>query len=260
MTEHHTFLLMKSHKQTFILNKSEGMKNRVWTPTYLEYNATFNRVIFTTWIIIIFIQINLLLILYLSPCKSGGSGGASKGRKERKKQTQTQHSISQTKQSHQNTKMFAMTNTATTCTGTSLRWQQQPHFPPFNRRHRQPVTVSFKNNNNKPNDMDRVLKEAWQNANDGFERLLFEAKKTAERIDRQYSVSKRFASVASAAADRAREIDRDFEIGVKYRNFSSDFALNWPRVSYFLCFFFFFFFFFFFLILSFLCFGITISI
>ena len=138
--------------------------------------------------------------------------------------------------------MFAMTNTATTCTGTSLRWQQQPHFPPFNRRHRQPVTVSFKNNNNKPNDMDRVLKEAWQNANDGFERLLFEAKKTAERIDRQYSVSKRFASVASAAADRAREIDRDFEIGVKYRNFSSDFALNWPRVSYFLCFFFFFFF------------------
>lgn len=134
--------------------------------------------------------------------------------------------------------MFTMTNT---CTGTSLRWQQQPHLPPFNRRHRQPVTVSFKNNNNnnKPNDMDRVLKEAWQNANDGFERFLFEAKKTAERIDRQYSVSKRFASVASAAADRAREIDRDFEIGVKYRNFSSDFALNWPRVCYFLHFFFF---------------------
>lgn len=158
-------------------------------------------------------------------------------REERK--TKHKHSISQTKQTQQskNTRMFTMTNT---CTGTSLRWQQQPHHPPFNRRHRQPVTVSFKNNNNnnKPNDMDRVLKEAWQNANDGFERFLFEAKKTAERIDRQYSVSKRFASVASAAADRAREIDRDFEIGVKYRNFSSDFALNWPRVCYFLHFFF----------------------
>jgi len=161
---------------------------------------------------------------------------ASEGKKE-KANTHHKHSISQ----KTNTKMFAMTNTATACTGTSLRWQQ-PYLAPFNRRcrhhrHRQPVTVSFKNNNNKPNDMDRVLKEAWQNANDGFERLLFEAKKTAERIDRQYSVSKRFASVASAAADRAREIDRDFEIGVKYRNFSSDFALNWPRVSYFLHFF-----------------------
>lgn len=75
---------------------------------------------------------------------------------------------------------MAGTATATTCTGTSAaRWQQPLLPPPFRRRQhqRQPVIVSFKNNNNKPNDMDRVLKEAWQNANDNFERFLFEAKK-----------------------------------------------------------------------------------
>jgi hypothetical protein len=131
--------------------------------------------------------------------------------------------------------MFGMagTATATTCTGTSAaRWKQPLLPPPFRRRQhqRQPVIVSFKNNNNKPNDMDRVLKEAWQNANDNFERFLFEAKKTAQRIDRQYSVSQRLSSAASAASARAREIDRDFQIGIKYRNFTSDFALNWPKV------------------------------
>lgn len=133
--------------------------------------------------------------------------------------------------------MFGMagTATATTCTGTSAaRWKQPLLPPPFRRRQhqRQPVIVSFKNNNNnnnKPNDMDRVLKEAWQNANDNFERFLFEAKKTAQRIDRQYSVSQRLSSAASAASARAREIDRDFQIGIKYRNFTSDFALNWPK-------------------------------
>jgi dsDNA-specific endonuclease/ATPase MutS2 len=131
--------------------------------------------------------------------------------------------------------MFGMagTATATTCTGTSAaRWKQPLLPPPFRRRQhqRQPVIVSFKNNNNnKPNDMDRVLKEAWQNANDNFERFLFEAKKTAQRIDRQYSVSQRLSSAASAASARAREIDRDFQIGIKYRNFTSGFALNWPK-------------------------------
>lgn len=121
------------------------------------------------------------------------------------------------------------TTTATTCTGTSVRCQP---LLPFRRR-RQTVILSFKNNNNnKQNDMDRVFKQAWQTANDNFERFLFEAKKTAERIDRRYSVKHRLSSVASAAADRAREFDRDFEIGIKYRNFTSDFALNWPKVSF----------------------------
>lgn len=123
-----------------------------------------------------------------------------------------------------------MAGTATaTATGTSVRWQPLLPFPPNTitrrRRQRQTVIVNF----NKGNDMDRVLRDAWQTANDGFERFLFEAKKTAERIDRRYSVSHRLSSVASAAADRARVIDRDFEIGLKYRNFTSDFARNWPQ-------------------------------
>ncbi|KAB2085578.1 hypothetical protein ERO13_A05G389500v2 [Gossypium hirsutum] len=74
-----------------------------------------------------------------------------------------------------------------------------------------------------------ALKEAWRTANDGFEQFVFEAKKTAERLDRQYSVSRRLSSAAQSAADRAREIDREFEIGLRWRTFSMDFSRNWPR-------------------------------
>lgn len=75
-------------------------------------------------------------------------------------------------------------------------------------------------------------RDAWQSANDGFERLLFEAKKTAERIDRRYAVSRRLSSATRSAVDRAREIDREFEIGVRWRTFTMDFRRNWPRVGY----------------------------
>lgn len=73
-------------------------------------------------------------------------------------------------------------------------------------------------------------RDAWRTANDGFEQLVFEAKKTAERIDRQYSVSHRLNSAARTAAVRARELDREFEISVRWRSFSMDFTRNWPRV------------------------------
>ncbi|XP_009791066.1 uncharacterized protein [Nicotiana sylvestris] len=72
-------------------------------------------------------------------------------------------------------------------------------------------------------------REAWRSANDGFEQFVFETKKTAERIDRRYAVSRRLSAVAQSAADRAREIDRDFEITQKWRTFSLDFSRNWPR-------------------------------
>ncbi|XVE90513.1 hypothetical protein DITRI_Ditri20bG0083900 [Diplodiscus trichospermus] len=72
-------------------------------------------------------------------------------------------------------------------------------------------------------------KYAWRTANDGFEQFIFEARKTAERLDRQYSVSRRLSSVVESATDRAREIDREFEIGVRWRTFTMDFSRNWPR-------------------------------
>lgn len=72
-------------------------------------------------------------------------------------------------------------------------------------------------------------RDAWRSANDGFEVFLFEAKKTAERIDRRYAVSRRLSSVAQSAATRARELDREFEIGRRWRNFALDFSTNWPR-------------------------------
>ncbi|XP_058183728.1 uncharacterized protein LOC131301444 [Rhododendron vialii] len=74
-----------------------------------------------------------------------------------------------------------------------------------------------------------LWRDAWRSANDGFEQLLFETKKTAERIDRQYSVSRRLSAVAESAAGRARELDRDFEVTQRWRTFTLDFSRNWPK-------------------------------
>lgn len=72
-------------------------------------------------------------------------------------------------------------------------------------------------------------KDAWRSANDGFEQLVYDAKKAAERIDRQYSVSRRVSSLAQSAAGKARELDREYEIGQKWRSLSLDFSRNFPR-------------------------------
>ncbi|KAJ4721467.1 Replicase polyprotein 1ab [Melia azedarach] len=122
---------------------------------------------------------------------------------------------------------------ATTAT---LSWQplylHKHRRPPLRRRHAATVRAFRRG------DLDRFARrvtsgeawrDAWRSANDGFELLVFEAKKTAERIDRQYSVSRRLNSAARAATDRAREMDREFEISLRWRTFSMDFSRNWPR-------------------------------
>lgn len=75
-----------------------------------------------------------------------------------------------------------------------------------------------------------ALRDAWRSANNGFEQVVFEARKAAERLDRRYSLSRRLSSVAQTATDRAREIDREFEIGLRWRTFTMDFSRNWPGV------------------------------
>ncbi|XP_010528660.1 PREDICTED: uncharacterized protein LOC104805709 [Tarenaya hassleriana] len=75
----------------------------------------------------------------------------------------------------------------------------------------------------------KAWRDAWRGANDSFELLVFEAKKTAERIDREYSVSRRLSSAANSAFDRAREIDNELKISLRWRSFSVDFSRNWPK-------------------------------
>uniref|UniRef100_A0A1J3IZR9 Replicase polyprotein 1ab n=3 Tax=Noccaea caerulescens TaxID=107243 RepID=A0A1J3IZR9_NOCCA len=75
----------------------------------------------------------------------------------------------------------------------------------------------------------KAWRDAWRTANEGFEQFVFEAKKTAERIDRQYAVSRRISSAASSAGDRAREIDREFGISPRVRSLSVDFGRNFPK-------------------------------
>lgn len=74
----------------------------------------------------------------------------------------------------------------------------------------------------------QAWKEAWHSANDGFEQLVFDARKAAERFDRRYSVSRRLSSAAEAASIRVRELDREFEFSQKWRTFSLDFSRNLP--------------------------------
>ncbi|CAH8307524.1 unnamed protein product [Eruca vesicaria subsp. sativa] len=75
----------------------------------------------------------------------------------------------------------------------------------------------------------KAWRDAWRTANDGFEQFVFEAKKTAERIDREYAVSRRLSSAASSAGDRAKEIDREYGISPRVRNLSADFSRNFPK-------------------------------
>ncbi|GLT87741.1 hypothetical protein SLE2022_058060 [Rubroshorea leprosula] len=99
--------------------------------------------------------------------------------------------------------------------------------------HRRPAVCAFRRS-----DFDQfarrmasgeVWRDAWRTANDGIEQVVFEAKKAAERIDRRYSVSRRLSSVVQSSSIRVREIDREFEIGTRWRTFTVDFSRNWPR-------------------------------
>ncbi|KAK1306156.1 hypothetical protein QJS10_CPA10g01087 [Acorus calamus] len=74
-----------------------------------------------------------------------------------------------------------------------------------------------------------ALRDAWRSANDGFEQLVYDARRAAERLDSRYSISRRVESAARSAGDRARELDRDLGIGRRWRTFSMDFSRNWPR-------------------------------
>jgi hypothetical protein len=79
-------------------------------------------------------------------------------------------------------------------------------------------------------DFDGFVRRAWRSANVGAERLSFEARLAAQRLDGRYAVSRRLAEAARAARVRAVEIDAELGIGRRWRSFSVDFSRNWPRV------------------------------
>ncbi|KAJ3681759.1 hypothetical protein LUZ60_014332 [Juncus effusus] len=105
------------------------------------------------------------------------------------------------------------------------------HFPPIRphqlhlRRTRRAVSVRAFGRS----DVDRLVRDAWRGTNEGFERLAFEARLAAQRIDRKYSVGSRLDAAARAARLRVREIDAELGIGQRWRSFSVDFQRNWPR-------------------------------
>lgn len=130
---------------------------------------------------------------------------------------------------------------------TTTRWPCHPlhlsqHHHRFStlhyRRRRYDVTVRAFGRGDIDGFMRRIasgeaLKDAWRGANEGAERLAFEARLAAQRIDRKYSVSRRLDEVARSAAVKAREIDAELGIGRSWKSFTADFSRNWPRVGYF---------------------------
>ncbi|XP_078442334.1 replicase polyprotein 1ab protein [Wolffia australiana] len=76
-----------------------------------------------------------------------------------------------------------------------------------------------------------AVKDAWRSANKGFEQLSYESRKFAERMDRQFEVSRRVETAARVAVERIRELDYELGIGRRWRTFSVDFSRNWPRYS-----------------------------
>ncbi|KAM3409714.1 hypothetical protein ACQJBY_002153 [Aegilops geniculata] len=83
-------------------------------------------------------------------------------------------------------------------------------------------------------DLDGLLQRAWRGANAGAERLSFEARQAAQRLDGRYSISRRVAEAARAARERAAEIDAELGVGRRWRSFSVDFSRSWPRTLTFL--------------------------
>ena len=79
-------------------------------------------------------------------------------------------------------------------------------------------------------DFDGVVRRAWRGANAGAERLAFEARQAAQRLEGRFSISRRLAEASRAARARAVEIDAELGIGRRWRSFSVDFSRNWPRV------------------------------
>ncbi|KAL6905365.1 hypothetical protein ACP4OV_002966 [Aristida adscensionis] len=78
-------------------------------------------------------------------------------------------------------------------------------------------------------DFDGFVRGAWRGANAGAERLAFEARQAAQRLDERFAISRRAAEAARAARARAVEIDAELGIGRRWRSFSVDFSRNWPR-------------------------------
>ncbi|XP_078155943.1 replicase polyprotein 1ab protein [Carex rostrata] len=126
---------------------------------------------------------------------------------------------------------------------TTTRWPCHPlhlsqHHHRFStlhyRRRRYDVTVRAFGRGDIDGFMRRIssgeaLKDAWRGANEGAERLAFEARLAAQRIDRKYSVSRRLDEVARSASVKAREIDAELGIGRWWKSFTADFSRNWPR-------------------------------
>jgi len=79
-------------------------------------------------------------------------------------------------------------------------------------------------------DFDGFVRRAWRGANAGAERLAFEARQAAQRLEGRFSISRRLAEASRAARARAVEIDAELGIGRRWRSFSVDFSRNWPRV------------------------------
>ncbi|KAI4974522.1 hypothetical protein ZWY2020_047802 [Hordeum vulgare] len=78
-------------------------------------------------------------------------------------------------------------------------------------------------------NLDGLLQRAWQGANAGAERLSFEARQDAPRLDRRYSISRRVAEAVRAARERATEIEAELGVGRRWRSLSVDFSRSWPR-------------------------------
>ncbi|XP_062205912.1 uncharacterized protein LOC133907834 [Phragmites australis] len=78
-------------------------------------------------------------------------------------------------------------------------------------------------------DFDGFARRAWRGANAGAERLAFEARQAAQRLDGRFAILRRLSEASRAARVRAAEIDAELGIGRWWRSFSVDFSRNWPR-------------------------------
>ena len=79
-------------------------------------------------------------------------------------------------------------------------------------------------------NIEEKMKRSFSAANQKFEEMTFDARRSAEDLDRRFRASERAKEVVDFASEQMKNVDQQFGLVQKFRNVSADFQRNWPTV------------------------------
>lgn len=79
-------------------------------------------------------------------------------------------------------------------------------------------------------DLQRMIKQGFFAANQKIEEIGYDARKSAEQLNRRFRLSERAREMAEFANQKMKNIDQQYGLVQKFRNASTDFRRNIPMV------------------------------